>query len=151
MMDKSNFIPLNDILTRGEYSSSRVLYALLHPLVEQLMSKTCDDDSQDNGTLTIDSIYLSPSMNEVDVRSASTSESRNVSDWGAIILDVMKQINSNDKKLAKIANDCLTGEITTLSQLHLMLERRVSHAIYIILLIIIISGLALLAFSHLGF
>lgn len=150
MMDKSNFIPLNDILTRGEYSSSRVLYALLHPLVEQLMTIQ-DSDHQENGSLTIDSIYLSPNMKDVDVRSASASESKNVSDWGTIVLDVMKQINSNDKKLAKIANDCLTGEITTLSQLHLLLERRVSHAIYIILLIIIISGLALLAFSHFGF
>lgn len=150
MMDKSNFIPLNDILTRGEYSSSRVFYALLHPLVEQLMTIQYSDH-QENGSLTIDSIYLSPNMKEVDVRSASASESKNVSDWGAIVLDVMKQINSNDKKLAKIANDCLTGEITTLSQLHLLLERRVSHAIYIILLIIIISGLALLAFSHFGF
>lgn len=150
MMDKSNLIPLNDILTRGEYSSSRVLYALLHPLVEQLMTIQ-DSDHQENGSLTIDSIYLSPNMKDVDVRSASASESKNVSDWGTIVLDVMKQINSNDKKLAKIANDCLTGEITTLSQLHLLLERRVSHAIYIILLIIIISGLALLAFSHFGF
>lgn len=150
MMNKSNFIPLNDILTRGEYSSSRVLYALLHPLVEQLMTIQ-DSDYQENGSLTIDSIYLSPNMKDVDVRSASASESKNVSDWGAIVLDVMKQINSNDKKLTKIANDCLTGEITTLSQLHLLLERRVSHAIYIILLIIIISGLALLAFSHFGF
>ena len=151
MMDKSNFIPLNDILTRGEYSSSRVLYALLHPLVEQLMAKSQDSENHGNGALTIDSIYLSPDMNEVDVRSASTSESKNVSDWGAIVLTVMKKINSNDKKLTKIANECLNGEITTLSQLHLMLERRVSHAIYIILLIIIISGLAILAFSHLGF
>ena len=147
MKQSQEFISLNDILARGEYSSSRVLYALMHPLVEHLIEMQNDSETRD-GALTIDSIYFSPNLKKIVVTSASDNESENVINWGNLILIVLETVNHRDKMLRNIAARCSDGEIATLGELHLQLERRISYAIYHILLFIIILGLIVMGIIH---
>lgn len=147
MKQSQEFISLNDILARGEYSSSRVLYALMHPLVEHLIEMQNDSETRD-GALTIDSIYFSPNLKKIFVTSASDNESENVRNWGNLILIVLEKVNHRDKMLRNIAARCSDGEIATLGELHLQLERRISYAIYHILLFIIILGLIVMGIIH---
>ena len=147
MKQSQEFISLNDILARGEYSSSRVLYALMHPLVEHLIEMQNDSETRD-GALTIDSIYFSPNLKKIVVTSASDNESENVRNWGNLILIVLETVNHRDKMLRNIAARCSDGEIATLGELHLQLERRISYAIYHILLFIIILGLIVMGIIH---
>ena len=147
MKPSQEFISLNDILARGEYSSSRVLYALMHPLVEHLIEMQNDSETRD-GALTIDSIYFSPNLKKIVVTSASDNESENVINWGNLILIVLETVNHRDKMLRNIAARCSDGEIATLGELHLQLERRISYAIYYILLFIIILGLIVMGIIH---
>ncbi len=147
MKQSQEFISLNDILARGEYSSSRVLYALMHPLVEHLIEMQNDSETRD-GALTIDSIYFSPNLKKIFVTSASDNESENVRNWGNLILIVLETVNHRDKMLRNIAARCSDGEIATLGELHLQLERRISYAIYHILLFIIILGLIVMGIIH---
>lgn len=147
MKQSQEFISLNDILARGEYSSSRVLYALMHPLVEHLIEMQNDSDTR-NGALTIYSIYFSPNLKQIFVTSASDNESENVRNWGNLILIVLETVNHRDKMLRNIAARCSDGEIATLGELHLQLERRISYAIYHILLFIIILGLIVMGIIH---
>lgn len=143
MTEPLELISLNEILTRGEYSSSRVLYALMHPLVEHLIEIQNDSETR-SGTLSIDSIKLSPDLKQISVTSASDSESENVKNWGIIIIRVLELLNHKDKIISNIADRCRDGEITTLGELHLQLERRISYAIYHILLFIIVLGLIIM-------
>ena len=138
---------MNDILARGEYSSSRVLYALMHPLVEHLIEMQNDSEKR-QGALTIDSISFSPNLKQIFVTSASDNESENVRNWGNLILIVLEKVNHRDKMLRNIAARCSDGEIATLGELHLQLERRISYAIYHILLFIIILGLIVMGIIH---
>lgn len=147
MKQSQELISLNDILARGEYSSSRVLYALMHPLVEHLIEMQNDSETRD-GALTIDSIYFSPNLKKIFVTSASDNESENVRNWGNLILIVLEKVNHRDKMLRNIAARCSDGEIATLGELHLQLERRISYAIYHILLFIIILGLIVMGIIH---
>lgn len=147
MKQSQEFISLNDILARGEYSSSRVLYALMHPLVEHLIEMQNDSEMRD-GALTIDSIYFSPNLKQIVVTSASDNESENVRNWGNLILIVLEKVNHRDKMLRNIAARCSSGEIAKLGELHLQLERRISYAIYHILLFIIILGLIVMGIIH---
>lgn len=147
MKQSQELISLNDILARGEYSSSRVLYALMHPLVEHLIEMQNDSETRD-GALTIDSIYFSPNLKKIFVTSASDNESENVRNWGNLILIVLETVNHRDKMLRNIAARCSDGEIATLGELHLQLERRISYAIYHILLFIIILGLIVMGIIH---
>ncbi len=147
MKQSQEFISLNDILARGEYSSSRVLYALMHPLVEHLIEMHNDSETRD-GALTIDYIYFSPNLKKIVVTSASDNESENVRNWGNLILIVLETVNHRDKMLRNIAARCSDGEIATLGELHLQLERRISYAIYHILLFIIILGLIVMGIIH---
>lgn len=147
MKQSQELISLNDILARGEYSSSRVLYALMHPLVEHLIEMQNDSETRD-GALTIDSIYFSPNLKKIFVTSASDNESENVRNWGNLILIVLETVNHRNKMLRNIAARCSDGEIATLGELHLQLERRISYAIYHILLFIIILGLIVMGIIH---
>lgn len=147
MKQSQEFISLNDILARGEYSSSRVLYALMHPLVEHLIEMQNDSETRD-GALTIDSIYFSPNLKQIVVTSTSDNESENVRNWGIIISRVIGLLHHRDKRLLNIAARCSDGEIATLGELHLQLERRISYAIYHILLFIIILGLIVMGIIH---
>jgi hypothetical protein len=116
----------------------------MHPLVERLM----EESELEKGKLSEQSILFTDDYNEFKITSASENEEENVKAWGEIILKVSKQLGYKDKRLVKLATSCVEGEITTLTDLHLQLERRVNHSIYIILLAIIIFGLALMAINH---
>ena len=140
-----NYISLETILSRGEKVSPRVLYKLLHPLVEQLIEIRDSDNISNNGQLTTKSIIFSPDYKNVEVFSVSANEQKNIKDWGDIILKVISQVGYNDKRLNMIAGDCITGKIDSLEELHLQLERRINRSIYKLIIAIVLLGLAIMA------
>ncbi len=140
-----NYISLETILSRGETFSPRVLYKLLHPLVEQLIEMRDSGNVSNNGQLTTKSIIFSPDYKNVEVFSVSANEQKNIKDWGDIILKVISQVGYNDKRLNMIAGDCITGKIDSLEELHLQLERRINRSIYKLIIAIVLLGLAIMA------
>ncbi len=140
-----NYISLETILSRGEKVSPRVLYKLLHPLVEQLIEIRDSDNMSKNGQLTPKSIIFSSDYKNVEVFSASANEQKNIKDWGDIILKVINQVGYNDKRLNLIAGDCITCNIDSLEELHLQLERRINRSIYKLIIAIVLFGLAIMA------
>lgn len=143
-----NYISLDTILSRGEKISPRVLYSLMHPLVERLIEMRELNKEKEKGKLNEQSILFSADFKDIVVTSSSQQESENVRDWGQIILKVTKQIGYEDKRLVKLATNCVDGKITTFEELHLQLERRVNHSIYKLLLALIIMGLIAMAILH---
>ena len=140
-----NNISLETILSRGEKVSPRVLYKLLHPLVEQLIEIRNSDNISKNGQLTPKSIIFTSDYKKIEVFSASANEQKNIKDWGDIILKVISQVGYNDKRLNMIAGDCITGKIDSLEELHLQLERRINRSIYKLIIAIVLLGLAIMA------
>ena len=140
-----NYISLETILSRGEKVSPRVLYKLLHPLVEQLIEIRDSDNISKNGQLTSKSIIFTSDYKNIEVFSASVNEQKNIKDWGDIILKVISQVGYNDKRLNMIAGDCITGKIDSLEELHLQLERRINRSIYKLIIAIVLLGLAIMA------
>ena len=140
-----NYISLETILSRGEKVSPRVLYKLLHPLVEQLIEIRDSDNISKNGQLTPKSIIFTSDYKKIEVFSASVNEQKNIKDWGDIILKVISQVGYNDKRLNMIAGDCITGKIDSLEELHLQLERRINRSIYKLIIAIVLLGLAIMA------
>lgn len=143
-----NYISLETILSRGEKVSPRVLYKLLHPLVEQLIEMRDSGDAMKNGQLTAKSIVFTPDYNSVEVFSASDNEQQNIKDWGDIIFKVIDRVGYNDKRLKIIAGDCMAGNIDSLEELHLQLERRINRSIYKLIIAIVLLGLAIMAIMH---
>ena len=140
-----NYISLETILSRGEKVSPRVLYKLLHPLVEQLIEIRDSDNISKNGQLTPKSIIFTSDYKKIELFSASANEQKNIKDWGDIILKVISQVGYNDKRLNMIAGDCITGKIDSLEELHLQLERRINRSIYKLIIAIVLLGLAIMA------
>ena len=140
-----NNISLETILSRGEKVSPRVLYKLLHPLIEQLIEIRNSDNISKNGQLTPKSIIFTSDYKKIEVFSASANEQKNIKDWGDIILKVISQVGYNDKRLNMIAGDCITGKIDSLEELHLQLERRINRSIYKLIIAIVLLGLAIMA------
>ncbi len=140
-----NYISLETILSRGEKVSPRVLYKLLHPLVEQLIEIRDSDNISKNGQLTPKSIIFTSDYKKIEVFSASANEQKNIKDWGDIILKVISEVGYNDKRLNMIAGDCITGKIDSLEELHLQLERRINRSIYKLIIAIVLLGLAIMA------
>lgn len=141
-------ITLNTLLARGGKISPRVFYLLMHPLVEQLIEhESTSDLSKDdiNSHLTADDIAFSPTLDQVVVMRSSDDEGDNVRQWGNIMLAALERVGYHDKRLQALATRCACGEVTTLSELHLLLERRVNRSIYKFLLIIIAVGLSIMA------
>ena len=143
-----NYISLETILSRGEKVSPRVLYKLLHPLVEQLIEIRDSDNISKNGQLTPKSIIFTSDYKKIEVFSASANEQKNIKDWGDIILKVISQVGYNDKRLKIIAGDCMAGNIDSLEELHLQLERRINRSIYKLIIAIVVLGLAIMAIMH---
>lgn len=140
------FTTLSTIISRGENSiSSRDLYALQQPLVEQLIEWRDNDNGNDSSTLTADSILLSNDGKQVKITNASIDEVANIVSYGNILLSVIDHSTHHDKRLINIARQCADGDVANLETLHLMLERMVSSTIYKFLLAIIITGLSILA------
>lgn len=143
-----NYISLETILSRGEKVSPRVLYKLLHPVVEQLIDVRDSGDATKTGRLTAKSIVFTPDFKSVEVFSASANEQQNVMDWGDIILKVVDRVGYTDKRLKIIAGDCMAGNIDSLEELHLALERRINRSIYKLIIGIVLIGLAIMAILH---
>ena len=141
-------VSLSTILSRGETVSPRVLYNLMHPLVEFLIEIRNSDKDLGNGRLTQDDILFSHDYNDFIVLNSSSNEECIIRDWGNIILKVSDNVGYDDKRLKKIGNECVNGEITSLEELHLQLERRINTTIYKWLIVIILVGLTILAIMH---
>lgn len=142
------FYTLNTLLARdGGKLPSRALYMLMHPLVEILMEWRDDGIELENVVLNEDTIAFSSDYKNIQVLAASSNEQENVAGWGKVWLNIINTTGS-EKSLEKIARQCVEGEITTLEELHLALERKVNRFIYKLLLVIILVGLAILAIMH---
>ena len=129
-------------MSRGENSiSSRDLYALQQPLIEQLIEWRDNDNGDDSGTLTVDSILLSNDGKHVKITDANSDEVANIISYGNILLSIIDHSTLHDKRLINIAQQCADGDVGNLETLHLMLERMVSSTIYKLLLAIIIISL----------
>lgn len=137
-------LPLNKILAREEKSiSPRALYLLQQPLVEELIQWR--DTGKTGQQLTAQSIEISDQGKQVKILDANSDESKNIVDYGNILLNVIDHSTLHDKRLRNIAQQCANGEVANLETLHLMLERMVSSSIYKILLAVIIVGIAIMA------
>lgn len=137
-------LPLNKILAREEKSiSPRALYLLQQPLVEELIQWR--DTGKTGQQLTAQSIEISDQGKQVKILNASSDESKNIVDYGNILLNAIDHSTLHDKRLRNIAQQCANGEVANLETLHLMLERMVSSSIYKILLAVIIVGIAIMA------
>ncbi len=119
----------------------------MHPLVELLISSRDDDSDiiQENRHLNEESILFLQNYNDFKVLGISNDEGENIKDWGHVILKVADHLGYNDKRLKTIANDCINGEINSLEELHLQLERRINRPIYKWLIAVILLGLAIMA------
>ena len=136
---------LNTLLARdGGRLPARALYMLQQPLVETLIEWRDSDDKHQCGALSEETIAFAPQCKQMSLLAASSNEQENLVSWGKMWLNVITCTGS-EKSLKKIATQCSTGEITTLEELHLALERRVNRFIYKLLLVIIIAGLAVMA------
>ncbi len=137
---------LNTLMAREERKiPSRALYLLQQPLVEQLISETCSkEDGGSDGKLSAATVGFTLDFKQIVVLSASSNEKENVIGWGKMWLDIIGKTRHR-YPLKRIAQRCASGEIETLGELHLLLERMVSRFIYKLLLVIIIAGLAVMA------
>lgn len=138
-------ITLNEILARdGNKISPRALYMLMQPLVEAIIEWRDTSTPLAQGTLNEDTIAFSLGYKQVCVLAASSSEQENIASWGKVWLNIITT-HGKEKGLEKIARQCITGEISTLEELHLVLERRVNKFIYKLIIAIILACLAIMA------
>lgn len=138
------FLPLSNIMSRGEKSiSPRDLYLLQQPLVEALIEWR--DSGSTGQQLTEQSIMIDIDEKHIKILDASSDEAQNIASYGNILLSAIDHSTLHDKRLRRIAEQCASGEVANLETLHLMLERMVSSTIYKLLLVVIITGIAILA------
>lgn len=138
------FLPLSNIMSRGEKSiSPRDLYLLQQPLVEALIEWR--DSGSTGQQLTEQSIMIDIDEKQIKLLDASSDEAQNIASYGNILLSAIDHSTLHDKRLQRIAEQCASGEVANLETLHLMLERMVSSTIYKLLLVVIITGIAILA------
>ena len=138
------FLPLSNIMSRGEKSiSPRDLYLLQQPLVEALIEWR--DSGSTGQQLTEQSIMIEIDEKHIKILDASSDEAQNIASYGNILLSAIDHSTLHDKRLRRIAEQCASGEVANLETLHLMLERMVSSTIYKLLLVVIITGIAILA------
>ena len=142
-----DFITLETIMARDEKSiSSRALYLLQQPLVEQLIAlRDNNSDGDVGGNLTISSVEIDETHKAVRVTSACSDENNCIKAYGNLMLTALGHSNYGNRSLMSIAHRCSMGEIETLEQVHLLLERMVSRSIYKMILTIIAIGLAIMA------
>lgn len=104
------------------------------------------------GGISAGSIAFSADFSHIEVTpdtGAAATEAEVVAMFGAVLLDAVLATPHRPRRLVAIARQCAAGDIRTLSDLDLRLERRLSDTIYIPLIIIVLALLALLyAFSH---
>lgn len=140
-----NYVSLYSLFSRGDRNlSPHALKALRQPLVEELIRFQTQEAKSHNGQLTSNTVELSKDFTQVRVTHASSSEQQNVKAYGALLLEALAHSKRSDKKLEAIAHECINGNLSTLAQVHLAIERMVSSRIYILLLAIIAAGLAIM-------
>lgn len=100
------------------------------------------------GRLSASSVELSDDLKTVRVTSASSSELENIKDYGALLLQALSHSSSGSKSLENIAQRCFRGELTSLEQAHLLIERMVSSTIYKEIIAIVVACLAAMAAIH---
>jgi len=125
--------------------TSRALYLLGQPLVERLIEWRDSEHNQTQEPLGLNTIEFSTDFKEIRIVNASANEKQNIADWGNIIITALGHSTVRDKNIASIAQQCIKGEITSLEQLHLLLERSVSSFIYKLILTIIATAFIIMA------
>lgn len=104
------------------------------------------------GGIDAASITFDTDFSHIEVTPAAgvvATEAEVVAMFGSVLLDAVLATGHHPRRLIAIARECVSGEISALSDLDLRLERRLSDTIYIPLIIIVLALLALLyAFSH---
>ena len=134
-------------MARDEKSiSSRALYLLQQPLVEQLIAMR--DNNGGGSDLTLSSVEIDEKHKAVRVTSACSDETRCIMAYGNLLLTALGHSNYGNKRLRSIAHWCSQGEIDSLEQVHLLLERMVSRSIYKMILAIIAIALTIMALVH---
>ena len=138
---------LDKITRDGQKIPSRVLYLLKQPLVEALIDRRDNGENQEDGTLSAETIAFSDGYKSVSVVSASHDEQLNIEAWGILWLELIEKM-PHLKYVKSLARQCVNNQVTSLEDLHLRLERIVSKSIYKMLLVIIATGLAVMAAIH---
>lgn len=131
--------------TRGESTiSPRVIALLQQPLVEQLMTLTAQDDSALAPLATARDITVDG--REITVQpSRRGSEEECVVAYGTMLLEVLEHTPTwRYRRLRAVAAQCAAGQLRTLAQVHLMLERNVNRVLFTLLLVVIITCLLVL-------
>ncbi len=109
-----------------------ITLALDNGMVPRLSEESFGFDSE------LKHIYLQPGSDSyVDEQGA-------VQLYGDILLNTVIASPSHPRQLITITQDCMSGRLRSLDEVHLALERRLSNTIYIPLIVIILALLALL-------
>ena len=144
-----DFVTLETIIARDEKSiSSRALYMLQQPLVEQLIALR--DKHSGDGALTLDTVLLDTQNKSLKVTSVASDESANIKAYGNLLLTALEHSKYGNRRLHSIAMQCSQGEIDSLEEVHLLLEKMVSRTIYKFILAIIASAIAIMAILYLS-
>ncbi len=109
------------------------------------------DAMADSGVVpTIDNVLLDVASRQVQLAgSASESvadERALVKGYGEVLMAAVGAMKYRSDRLVKIAVDCASGQIATIAQLQLVLERRRSAMLFVPLVLLVIALLAILAF-----
>ena len=76
---------------------------------------------------------------------ASTLDERGaIAAYGDVLLNCIIASPHHPKRLLAIAHDCIDGRMTSLDDLHLQLERRLSNTIYVPIILIILVSMGVL-------
>ncbi len=132
-------VPLNSII-ESRLVTSRTLDFIQHELVDALAERRLPGEacgSIDASCVLVgnsySSIMIAPKDDELQ------TEQDDLENYGRILKDAIST-RSGNRGLHIVADKCLNGEITTIGELALCLEKRISNTIYIPL-IVLIAGL----------
>ncbi|MGN0230651.1 MAG: hypothetical protein ACI4A8_00425 [Muribaculaceae bacterium] len=109
------------------------------------------DAMTDSGVVpTIDNVLLDVASRQVQLADAAplpaADECAMVKGYGEVLMAAVGAMKYRSDRLVKIALDCVSGEIATIAQLQLVLERRRSAMLFVPMVLLIMALLAILAF-----
>ena len=109
------------------------------------------DAMADSGVVpTIDNVLLDVASRQVQLAGAASEsvadERALVKGYGEVLMAAVGAMKYRSDRLVKIAVDWASGQIATIAQLQLVLERRRSAMLFVPLVLLVIALLAILAF-----
>lgn len=136
---------LAQLIAAGEVTP-RVMAMMQQPAVEAI-ALLRDGYSNDAGLLDENSFVFSDDLKHISINPGDAgvaTERTDVQAYGDALINALISAPVRPKRLVNIAQQCISGEISELGELHLKLEKRVSNTIYVPLIFIILGLLALL-------